>query len=222
MSRGIIGLLVLSTQITAQEPAFFYGAVYFRKSNPPQEDWARDHATAAKMGVNMFRHWFMWSAIEVAPGKYDWRDYDAQMDLAAKNKIRVVIAEMTTAAPEWAFEHFAHARYLASDGSVTHSGISASSATGGFPGLCLDNEDVRELAEKWITALVQRYKDHPAMHACDIWNEHSYPGGSPQRMNCYCDATQTKFREWLMKKYGSVEALDNRSRENEPLSGETQ
>jgi beta-galactosidase len=200
-------MLALAAQLAAQEPAFTYGAVYFRKSNPPAEDWARDQATAAKLGVNTFRHWFMWSAIEVAPGKYDWRDYDAQMDLAAKNKIRVVIAEMTTAAPEWAFDQYAHARYLASDGSVTNSGISGSSATGGFPGLCLDNEDVLELAEKWITALVERYKDHPAMHAYDIWNEHTYPGGSPQRMNCYCDATQKKFREWLEKKYGTIEAL---------------
>ena len=50
-------------------PVFPYGAVYFRKTNPPPEDWARDHKTAAETGMNIFRHWFMWSAIEVAPGK---------------------------------------------------------------------------------------------------------------------------------------------------------
>jgi len=58
---------------------FPYGAVYFRKSNPPAEDWARDHATAARVGMNTFRHWFLWSAIEVAPGKFDWADYDSMM-----------------------------------------------------------------------------------------------------------------------------------------------
>ena len=72
----------------AQDPVFPYGAVYFRKSNPPAEDWARDHQQAAKLGMNNFRHWFMWSAVEVAPDKYDWRDYDRMMDLAAKNGIR--------------------------------------------------------------------------------------------------------------------------------------
>jgi beta-galactosidase len=66
------------------QPVFPYGAVYFRKSNPPEQDWARDHQTAARIGMNTFRHWFMWSAIEVAPGKYDWRDYDRMMDLASK------------------------------------------------------------------------------------------------------------------------------------------
>jgi hypothetical protein len=34
----------------APAPTFPYGAVYFRKTNPPQEDWARDHQTAAQTG----------------------------------------------------------------------------------------------------------------------------------------------------------------------------
>ena len=128
------------------DPVFPYGAVYFRKSNPPEEDWARDHQMAAKIGMNTFRHWFMWSAIEVAPGKFDWRDYDRMMDLAAENGIKVTIAEMITAAPEWMFDKFRHARYHASDDSLVNSEISGSSATGGFPGLCLDNEDVKARA----------------------------------------------------------------------------
>ncbi len=189
------------------DPVFPYGAVYFRKSNPPEEDWAKDHKQAAQLGVNNFRHWFMWSAIEVAPGKFDWRDYDRMFELAAENGIKVTVSEMITAAPEWMYDQFSHARYLASDGSRTDSSISGSSATGGFPGLCLDNEDARERAGAFLTALVNRYKDHPAMWAWDLWNEHAWPGGAPPKMLCYCDATQQKFRAWLQKKYGTLEAL---------------
>ncbi len=207
MRRFLIAVLLAACAAWAEDPVFPYGAVYFRKSNPPEQEWARDHATAAKIGMNTFRHWFLWSAIEVAPGKYDWRDYDRMMDLAAQNGIKVVIAEMITAAPEWMFDKYAHARYLGSDGSVVHSQISASSATGGFPGLCLDNEDVRAQAAKFLTSLVERYKDHPGMWAYDLWNEHSYPGGNPQRLYCYCDATQKKFREWLQARYGTIDAL---------------
>ncbi|MDQ6700987.1 MAG: beta-galactosidase, partial [Acidobacteriota bacterium] len=196
----------------AEEPhpgglTFPYGAVYFRKSNPPEQDWARDHQTAARMGMNTFRHWFMWSAIEVAPGKYDWRDYDRMMDLAAQNGIKVVVAEFVTAAPEWAFRKYAHARYRASDGTVVNSGISGSSATGGFPGLCLDNADVRAAAEKFLIALVERYRNHPALLGYDLWNEHSYAGGSPQKMYCYCDASRRKLREWLRARYGTLDQL---------------
>ncbi|MBI3697194.1 MAG: beta-galactosidase, partial [Acidobacteria bacterium] len=202
-------------------PVFPYGAVYFRKSNPPQEDWERDYRTAAASGMNIFRHWFMWSAIEVAPGKFDWGDYDRQLDLAAKNGIRTIIAEFVTAAPEWAFAKYAHARYEAHDGHRGFSTISGSSATGGFPGLCLDNEDVREAAGRFLVALVDRYKDHTATMGYDLWNECTFSGGGSgsfqarssayipsehrgtgtARFYCYCPATQAKFREWLKRRY---------------------
>ncbi len=78
---------------------FPYGAVYFRKSNPPREDWERDYTTAGEDGLNIFRHWFMWSAIETSPGVYDWEEYDRQLDLAAKNGIKTVIAGSSMPCP---------------------------------------------------------------------------------------------------------------------------
>ena len=57
-------------------PQVPFGAVYFRKSNPPREDWERHYAVAAEDGLNIFRHWFMWSAVERKPGVFDWDDYD--------------------------------------------------------------------------------------------------------------------------------------------------
>jgi beta-galactosidase len=185
-------------------PVFPYGGVYFRKSNPPEQDWARDHQTAAQLGMNIFRHWFMWSAIEVAPGKYDWSDYDRMMDLAAKNGIRVILEEQVTCAPEWAFRKYPHARIMGSDGTVVKSSISESSATGGFPGLCLDNPDVRAAAQTFLTALIEHYRGHPALFGYDMWNENTSFGGSPTRMYCYCDASKQRLREWLRKKYGTV------------------
>ncbi len=203
LAAGALSAAADSPKIPA--PVFPYGAVYFRKSNPPPEEWARDHQTAARIGMNTFRHWFMWSAIEVAPGKYDWSDYDRMMDLAAQNGMKVVIAELITAAPEWAFRKWPHARYLASDGTVSNSSIGGSSATGGFPGLCLDNPEVRAAAERFLTALIERYRHHPALLGYDLWNENTYNGGSPRKMHCYCEATKRKLREWLRARYGTVE-----------------
>src|SRR6266404_2969129 len=134
--------LVLTLCVEAQEnrfpdPVFPFGAVYFRKSNPPEQDWERDHKTAAQMGVNIFRHWFMWASIENSPGKYDWRDYDRMVELEAQNRIKVVIA-----APEWMWDKYPHARHIDSTGAESYPSVSGSSATGGAP-LCLDNDDVR-------------------------------------------------------------------------------
>ncbi|HMF78122.1 MAG TPA: beta-galactosidase [Bryobacteraceae bacterium] len=212
--RTIVGLFAALTFISqssaaegpkVEQPVFPYGAVYFRKSNPPEQDWARDHKTAARIGMNTFRHWFMWSAIEVAPGKYDWRDYDRMMDLAAQNGIKVVIAELVTAAPEWMFHKYPQARYLASDGTVVNSSVGGSSATGGFPGLCLDNPEVKAAAEKFLAALAEHYRNHPALLGYDLWNENTYNGGNPRKMYCYCDATKRKMREWLRGHYGTLE-----------------
>lgn len=208
MTKLLPLLLAAAALLSASDaPVFPYGAVYFRKSNPPEAEWARDHQTAARIGMNTFRHWFMWSAIEVAPGKYDWRDYDRMMDLAARNGIKVVIAELVTAAPEWMFHKYPNARYLASDGAVLNSSIGGSSATGGFPGLCLDNPEVRAAAEKFLAALVEHYRNHPALLGYDLWNENSYNGGNPRKMYCYCDATKRKLREWLRGRYGTVEQI---------------
>jgi beta-galactosidase len=118
---GLIAALALTLGVEAQEnnfpnPVFPFGAVYFRKSNPPEQDWERDHKTAAQMGVNIFRHWFMWASVENSPGKYDWRDYDRMVELEAQNRIKVVIAEIVNAAPEWMWDKYPHARQINSDG----------------------------------------------------------------------------------------------------------
>jgi beta-galactosidase len=202
---GTLGAaLVLTLSIGAQEvrfpdPVYPFGAVYFRKSNPPEADWERDHKTAAQMGVNIFRHWFMWASIENSPGKYDWRDYDRMVELEAQNHIKVVIAEIVNGAPEWMWDKYPHARHIDSSGAESYPSVSGSSATSSAP-LCLDNEDVRGQAEKFLTALVERYRNSPATLGYDVWNE-----GAVQE--CYCPATQAKFREWLKAKYGTLEAL---------------
>lgn len=183
-------------------PEFPYGAVYFRKSNPPRADWERDYQTAAEDAATVFRHWFLWSAIEVAPGEYDWADYDRQMQLAAENGIKTIIAEMITAAPEWAWRKYAHARLEARDGTHAHSTMSGSCVTGGFPGLCLDHPEVKQAAGRFLAALATRYKDHPGLGGYDVWNECNY---SPAY--CYCPATAAAFRDWLRARYGDLQTV---------------
>lgn len=228
--RIVLALALGAAQFCAlaQEPVFPYGAVYFRKSNPPEQEWARDHKTAAGIGMNMFRHWVMWSAVEVAPGRFDWRDYDRMLELEKQNGIKAVLAEMITAAPEWMFKMYPDGRFEAQDGYRGVPEYSGSSATGGFPGMCLDNPQVRAHAETFLKALAARYKYNPALYGYDLWNEGNTNGGASWyeqvassahipnehrgtglgRMYCYCPASIAEFRKWLQKKYGSLEALE--------------
>jgi beta-galactosidase len=156
-------------------PTIPYGAVYFRKSNPPREDWGRDYAQAAADGMNCFRHWFLWSAIEVSPGKYDWGDYDRQLDLAAKHGLKTIVADILCTAPQWAFKRYPQAWVERADGTRQAPHYTIACAVGGWPGLCLDNEEVRVHAEQFLRALVERYRDHPAMGGYDVWDDVEIP-----------------------------------------------
>lgn len=190
-------------------PQVPFGAVYFRKSNPPREDWARDYGVAAEDGLNVFRHWFMWAAIERRPGYYDWDDYDRQMDLAADNGIKTIIAELTHTVPDWAYRRFAHARQIRADGRPLISGMGVSSSTGGFANngggagaLTMNCPEVKDAVGAFLSALANRYKDHPALLGYDIWNEVNYAADVD-----YSDFMKADFRLWLQAKYGDLETL---------------
>lgn len=186
-----------------------FGAVYFRKSNPPRADWERDYGVAAEDGLNVFRHWFMWSAIERKPGVYDWSDYDRQMDLAAKNGIKIIIAELTHTVPDWAWRKFSHARVIRADGRELEPIMGVSAAVGGFAhngggagSLTINCPEVKEAAGAFLTALSTRYKGHPGLLGYDVWNEVNYSADVD-----YSEWMQTDFRRWLQQKYGTLDAL---------------
>lgn len=191
------------------QPQIPYGAVYFRKSNPPRKDWARDYGVAASDGLNTFRHWFMWSAIERAPGRFDWDDCDRQLDLAAEHGMTTVIAEFTMAAPEWLTRKHGHARMRTADGRAMASQLSPSVAVGGFgEGLggagpmTLNAPEVHEAVMGFLTRLAERYRGHPGLMGYDVNNEVNY-----QPDFDFSDPTAAAFRVWLRKKYGSLDAL---------------
>ena len=178
-------------------PQIPYGAVYFRKSYPPREDWDRDYKTASEDGVNTFRHWFIWSAIETSPGVYDWEDYDRQMELADKYGIRTVIAEMSALVPQWVFDRYPEVLYVDDGGKRPVSGISPATATGGHAkgnagAICMNTKVGRELIGSFLQALAERYKGHPSLMAYDVWNECFY-----QTDICFHEATRLAFIEWL-------------------------
>jgi beta-galactosidase len=181
-------------------PQFAVGAVYFRKSNPPRDEWERDYETAASDGNNVFRHWFMWGVIETAPGKYDWADYDRQLELGAKNGIGAIIAEHITG-PEWLYSQIPDAYYINSFGQKIYSGDSASSATR-FGQVCLDNPAVREKAGQFLTELAKHYRGNPGLLGYDIQNEFHY------FRDCFCPATRETFQAWLKKKYGGLSDMN--------------
>jgi beta-galactosidase len=190
-------------------PQVPFGAVYFRKSNPPRDDWERDYGVAREDGLNVFRHWFMWASIERRPGFYDWDDYDRQMDLAARNGIVTIIAELTHTVPDWAYRKWSHARQIRADGRPLTSNMGVSSSTGGFANngggagaLSMNDADVKHAVGAFLEALATRYKGHPGLLGYDVWNEVNYALDVD-----YSEPMKAEFRRWLQAKYGDLETL---------------
>ncbi|GHV40304.1 beta-galactosidase [Spirochaetia bacterium] len=178
-------------------PPVEIGAVYFRRSNPPEEDWERDYAVAKEDGHSMFRHWFTWNAVHVAPDTFDWEPYDKHLALAAKYGIKTIIAEHIYEAPDWLYHKYPHARLETANGSRFHSQMGNSNAVG-LTRMCLDNPEVLEEAKKFLFELARHYRDNPGLYGYDIWNECSLYNAASL---CYCPATQGAFRQWLREKY---------------------
>ena len=66
---------------------------------------------------------------------------------------------------------------------------------------CLSSPVYREKVRQINTLLAQRYKNHPALGLWHVSNEY---GGE-----CHCPLCQEKFREWLKKRYGTIEKLND-------------
>jgi beta-galactosidase len=194
-----------------EKSAFQFGAVYFRKTNPPPEDWARDYGVAAQDGHTLFRHWVIRNQIEIAPGVYDWSDYDRHLDLAAEHGIRVVLAEMVNDTPDWYVRRMEHARGENRRGEKRSNEMNGSSVSPNGA-LCLDHPEVLASGERFLAEMATRYRSHPALYAYDIWNECTFYDAD--RM-CFCPATQDRFREWLKERYqGDLRALAKRWHRN--------
>ncbi len=190
-------------------PVFPYGSVYFRRTNPPQRDWERDYRRAAEDGWTVFRHWFLWSAVEIAPGVFDWGLYDRHLDLAAEYGLKTIIQEKITSAPAWAFATLPEARLMDRWGRYDGSQMSHSCVAGGFPGLNLNHPGARELAGNFLTQLADRYKDHPGLGYYDIVNEAKFPQNQAGKAEDYdfSPPTIAAFRVWLREKYGELGTL---------------
>ncbi len=119
-------------------------------------------------------------------------------------------------APYWLELAHPEARWVDSTGHAVRLRGNSSHITGGFPGLCLDWEPVQEAARHFIRELARVVAPHPSMYAWDVWNEpviRAVDGRNPwvtppEMLFCYCDRTISEFRDWLKRRYQSIDGLN--------------
>jgi beta-galactosidase len=192
---------------------FPYGAMHMATIShwqhylPPVEEWAawmgKDIANMKKVGMNALAVHVDWYDIEVAPGQYDFTRLDRLMDMAEANGLRVLLWPWPELQPDWVPRHVKGSEWVASDDYK--------------PGqACWDHPEVRAMIDKFVRAVVARYKDRPSVLAWDlgaeagIWVASNGPvdKASDARLFCYCPHTVARYRDWLRGKYGTLDKLN--------------
>jgi len=188
---------------------FLIGTQYYRAPTPMPEDWESDIANMAEMGMNIIRLWLVWSWMNPAPGQYIFDDVDKILELCKKNGIKAVLLTSLEGAPAWMVRENQDCYYVSRKGIPRYTGPGANLTPGGFPGLCPDNKIVQEKGYEWIAATAKHFANSDVVYGWEPQNEPMMEGARyHDEVYCYCDATLEAFRNWLKKRYKTVDALD--------------
>ncbi|APU16858.1 MULTISPECIES: beta-galactosidase [Actinoalloteichus] len=173
-----------------------FGADY----NPeqwPRSVWDDDVALMRQAGVTIVSLGiFSWARIQPRREEWDFAWLDEAMDLLHANGIAVDLATATASPPPWLAAE--HPEIL----PVTRTGevLSPGARQHWRP----TSPVFREHALRLVTALAERYRDHPALVAWHVSNE----------LGChnvydYSDDAARAFRQWLRARYTTLDGLNH-------------
>jgi len=185
---------------------FALGSSYYPPFHTP-EDWVRDVARMRAAGLNAIRTAELiasWEWIEPKKGLFDFGWLDRIFELCEKHGLRVLLGTGAGSPPIWLLDEYPDVQIVSQDGIRYPTGTMWGWA-------CIHHPGFRAESERYLQALLARYKSHPALFGWQIHNEPGHP--AIQRVPgavdfyCYCEHTAAGFRDWLRAKYSDVETL---------------
>ena len=172
----------------------YLGAAYYPEDWPETEiDY--DIAMMKKVGITAARIGeFAWKKMEPAPGQYDFGWLHTVVNKLGDAGIAVVMGTPTATPPKWLSNlHPDVMSVNAQDRPASH---------GGRRHCCSNNVRYRNASARIVEAMAKEFGDDPYIVGWQIDNEiYSWDG-------CYCPTCLAKFRDFLRKKYGTVDALN--------------
>lgn len=156
--------------------------------------WEEDIQLMKVTGVRVVRlAEFAWSRMEPSPGQFAFEWLDQALDLFAKYQIRVVLGTPTNTPPRWLTMLAPDILPVYANGDTNHPGVRGHR--------CYNSEALREYGTRIIAEMTRRYGSHPAVIGWQTDNEFWV-------IDCHCNTCNLRFREWVRRKYGSLEAVN--------------
>lgn len=196
---------------------FVYGSAFYRPPNPPPSMRREMLKTIAQeYKFNIIRIYSPWVYLNPEEDRFDFAELEEVMRYCDEFGLKVLMGVILEDAPYWLEAAHPETRYMDARDHIERLDGSANNVSGGWPGLCLDWQPVRDAAGKFIREMAKTLAAHPSMYAYDCWNEphiepawgHHFSETTDDLLYCYCSATQAAFRRWLEKRYGTLESLN--------------
>lgn len=163
----------------------------------PEDWWDRDAKRMAEVGIKYVRIGeFAWSRLEPTPDnlQLDWMV--RAMDVLGNHGLKVIVGTPTATPPRWMVDK--HPDMLAVDAQGRKKGF------GSRRHYDFSHLGYREESARITQILADALSDHPALGGWQTDNEYGCHGTTYS----YSPAALSGFREWLAKRYGSIETLN--------------
>ena len=141
---------------------------------------------------------FAWAALEPEEGRYelDWLDHI--ITRLGEEDIQVVLATPSGAMPNWLTQKYPEVMQVQADGKRNLPGKRHN--------FCYTSPVMREKITAIDRVLAERFGTRKNVILWHISNE---LGGNFGDSTCHCELCQEAFRQWLKKKYGTLEKLNS-------------
>ena len=176
-------------------PGELFAGVNYQPVDRTLEQVRRDVALMKQSGFKVVRVGDLsWDYFEPTDGKFDFRHFDAVMDIVNAAGIKVILDIPGLPAPMWL-----HHKYPGVD-ITNQAGTRLAPAERYMDNI--GDPDYRRLARRMADTLTKRYARHPALLAVGYDNEIG------NGFMSYSEADRQRFVAWLKQRYGSLEALN--------------
>lgn len=139
---------------------------------------------------------FAWSVLEPREGQYEFDWLGRIVDHLYQNGISVIMGTPSGARPKWLADAYPEVLRVREDGMRFLFGKRHNH--------CYTSPVYREKVWAVNHALAEYFHNHPAVILWHISNEYE---GEP---SCHCPLCKAAFREWLKRKYQTIEALNTK------------